>query len=341
MGHRDFLHKGADTPLVEYYRAVGAVCSLSTNSEQILESARRTFVPLPALPPHIDFSIRLWTESSRTARPPWPKPYIRGLDHLVFAGFDQGSSMLIDLRTSRVVGRVSQEMAADTQYWQTIIFPMMLTVIGASAGVAELHCACVAHNNHGLLLAGSSGAGKSTLALALSQVGLSFLSDDRTFCSLVDGEVQAWSLPTRLKLRPDAVRFFEEVRNKQLESDWSGEPAYWLQPEQIPGVTRLRRCRPIALIFLERAESSQSQWFQLSSTDALRRLGEDLVAESPTASAKRLETVRKVVTLPCWLLRYGRPPRTVAQEIAGQFCTADCSHRSTEAATAIQPCASL
>lgn len=239
--------------------------------------------------------------------------------------------MLIDLRTSRVFGRVSEKLAADTKYWQTVIFPMLLTIISASVGVAELHCACVAYNEYGLLLAGPSGAGKSTLTLALALAGFSILSDDRTFCSVVDGQVHAWSLPTLLKLRPDAVQFFEEFRDKELEDTRSGGPAYWLQPEEVAGATRSRQCQPIAVIFLERTERSESQWLQLSSADALSRLDSELMAESPTALTKRLETIKKVVTLPCWLLRYGKGPHLVAREIAEQFSISD--HRSLSAKT--------
>jgi len=75
----------------------------------------------------------------------------------------------------------SPATAADASYWETVIFPMLLTITGGTIGSAELHCACLARGDDGLLVAGPSGSGKSTLALSLAQIGFSFLSDAETF----------------------------------------------------------------------------------------------------------------------------------------------------------------
>src|SRR5215469_2009325 len=87
--------------------------------------------------------------------PPWPKPYVRGLDHLVFAAFDCGRRLLADLR--HVAGRLSSSMARDVSYWKMIIFPILLTIIGSAVGIAELHSACIAHKDDGLPLADPAG----------------------------------------------------------------------------------------------------------------------------------------------------------------------------------------
>src|SRR5580658_9534250 len=152
MSAGDFLCKDAATPLCEHYTAAGAVCSFSTNWEPILEAARHSFLPIETAPVSVDLSVRFWVDYAALTQPPWPKPYVRGLNHLVFAGFDSGSSMLADPRTRRVIGRFSASMAADQSYWKAVIFPILLTTIGASVGIAELHCSCVAKKQGGLLL---------------------------------------------------------------------------------------------------------------------------------------------------------------------------------------------
>jgi hypothetical protein len=314
MRSRDFLHKDAVTQLCEHFIAAGAVCSFFTNSVRLLRAAGACFMrakmPLP-----IDFSVRIWVDKDCRARPPWPRPYVRGLDHLVFAGFDEGSSILADLRTRRIIGRFSAGIAADRVYCQTVIFPILMTIVSATVGIAELHCACVAKNRDGVLLAGPSGAGKSTLAIALSQNGFGFLSDDRSFCSLQNGEPQVWGLPTPLKLRPEAVRWFEELQEEHLTDTRSGPPAFWLEPKRLFGVKRVRRCRPRSLIFLQRGDISEFHLRPMSSSEALHRLDGELMAELPEAAAKRLGTIQKIAELPCWLLQYGGPP----QDIAGQL----------------------
>ena len=88
MGSRDFLHTDAETPLSGNYLAAGAVCKLSTNFEPILEAAREGFFPLEGSRRHFDFHLRFWVDTRAQTKPPWPKAFFRGLDHLIFGGFD-------------------------------------------------------------------------------------------------------------------------------------------------------------------------------------------------------------------------------------------------------------
>jgi hypothetical protein len=314
MNPQDFLRKDVKTQLSERYMVAGAMCSLSTNCEHVLEAARESFLPVESALILVDFSLRFWVDSDDPRQPPWPKPFVRGLSHLVYAGFDTGSSMLADLRTRRVIGRFSAAMAADTTYWKTVIFPMLLTIVGGSVGIAELHCACVAKEENGVLLAGPSGSGKSTLALALSQSGFGFVSDDRTFCSLDKDEVHAWGLPTRLKLRREAAVWFQELRNGHPPNAEACEPDLWLQPERLL-LNRVRRCRPRLLIFLERLGASEFRLSRMLSGEAWNRLDKDLMAELPEAVAKRSGTIAKLVESPCWFLQYNGEPHTIARKI--------------------------
>jgi hypothetical protein len=311
----DFLHKDAETKLCGQFIAAGALCSLSTNSELVLDAARKTFQAVSSGPVSAEFRLRFWVDTTDASVPPWPKPYVRGRDYLVFAGFDEGSSMLANLRSNRVIGRFSVGMAADLSYWQAVIFPMLLTIMSASIGIAELHCACVAKNGRGVLLAGPSGAGKSTLAYALSRQGFGFLSDDRTFCSIEDGNPSVWGLHTPLKLRPGAVQWFDELQKEQLTDARSGGPAFWLEPECLIGVERVRQCRPVALLFLERRDPLEFRLTSMSPSDSLNRLKMELMTESPKADEKRSATIEKIAELPCWLLQYGGQPHLIAQQI--------------------------
>ena len=315
MSLRDFLHKDAETQLSERYMAAGAVCSFSTNCAQLLDAARESFLPVsqPALPD--DFSIRFWIDDADLAQPPWPKPYVRGLDHLVFAGFDVGSSMIADLRTRRVIGRFSAGIAADTAYWRTVIFPMLLSVLAGSVGLVELHAACVARDQRGLVLIGPSGSGKSTLALAMTQAGFRFLSDDRIFCSQKQGKLLAWGMPRPLKLRREAAAWFEAFRDREPQYVQNGELVFHCEPNQQFGRERSPECEPRLLVFLDRRKGSDFRMTKMTPLEARSGIERDLMAEAPEAVQIQAETIDKLLTLPCWHLKYGGRPQVVADQL--------------------------
>jgi hypothetical protein len=319
MSGGDFLCQDAETPLRELYTVAGGVWSFSTNCEALLEAARESFLPVEVSTVSVDFSVRFWVDHNNSAPLPWPKPYVRGLNHLVFAGFDSGSSMLADLRARRAIGRFSPGVANDRAYWKTVVFPVLLTIACASLGIVELHCACVARRQNGLLLIGPGCSGKSTLAVALAQAGFGFLSDDRTFCSLRKAKLSAWGLATTLKLRCDASKYFRELQSEKPTNLQNGERGFRLEPDFGLGLKRVRHCEPRLLVFLEQSENSGSCLTSLSSQDAAARLEADMMAELPDAEALQMEVIKKVSELPCCLLQYGGRPQGVAKKLALHF----------------------
>ncbi len=319
MGVGDFLRKEAQTPFTEHYLMAGAPGVISTNSESILAAARECFCLLdtPYCEPRL--YLRFWVDPKGATQPPWPKPFFRGLDHLIFAGFDRQSSILVDLRSRRAIGRFSPAMSADRAYWKAVIFPVLISIMGATVGITELHCGCVVKNGSGLLLAGRSQSGKSTLAWALARAGCGYVSDDRTYCSETDGRLAAWGLPTLLKLRPGASHWFPELKHAVPSTAPNGEPAFLIDPDHWPGISRLRRSDPRWLVYLERQEGAAFDLTPMSPSDAANRLEADLIAETREAAEAQRRTIQNLVNLPCWRLRYGEPPQGVAEKLARLF----------------------
>jgi hypothetical protein len=317
MPTRDFLHKDAVTQLNEHYMAAGAVCSFSTNCEQLLEAARATFVRVTPQPCSADFSVRFWVDKSRTSQPPWPKPYVRGLDHLVFAGFDSGSSMLADLRTRRVIGRFSSSMAADAAHWGMVVFPILLSILAGSVGLVELHASCVVVDERGLLLLGPSQSGKSTLAKALSDTGCGWLSDDRTFCSLTKGNLQAWGLPRPLKLRREAGVWFADYRDREPTDVQNGERVFHYGQQS--GQQHVRECDPRMLVFLERHDCIGFSLMAIERATAKCHIERDLLAEDRDAVEKQTDVIERLLLLPCRILRYGGRPQVIAEQLIMAF----------------------
>ena len=315
----DFLRKNACTPDTQLYLAAGVTCELSTNSTAIHAAARQSFFLSDDSRECPDFFLKLWVDQQIRGVQPWPKPYVRGLDHLVYLGFDAGSSIAVNLIAKSVIGRVSPQFADDGDYWKRVVFPMLLSVIAGAAGVVELHCACVASGGDGMLLAGPSGSGKSTLAVALARMSFGFLSDDRTFCSDQGGELAAWGLLSDLKLRPEAGKWFPELKGPSSSKAEEGKPEIRLLPENLSGVQRTRRCKPRCLVFLERSDAEAFLVRTISKEEATQRLESDLMAEVPETRARQSAVIVRLVGLPRALLRYGGSPWSVAAKLAEYF----------------------
>jgi len=315
MSSRDFLHKNAETALCEHFVAAGAICRLTTNSEGLLRAARETFPRAVGRASHFDFSVRLWVDSADQAQPPWPKPYLRGLDHLVFAGFDRGSSFLADLHSRRVIGRFSETMSTDRKYWKTIIFPMLLSVMAGSVGIVELHSSCVASAKGGLILMGTTRSGKSTLAFALTELGLRLIADDRTFCSFHEGSLQAWGMPRPLKLRPEAAIWFQALSDREPVDFQNGEPVFYCDPDQSLERGPVDVCKPQTIVILELQPTSAYRLAPVSADEVRDFIEADLLAETPQAIDRQADIVHSLLGLPCSKLTFGGRPQEIAERL--------------------------
>jgi hypothetical protein len=315
MGTTDFLRKKAATLWTEHYVMAGVPGSIATNSEAILDAARDTFCPAEDPHPESRLHLRLWVDPQGTTQAPWPKPFFRGLDHLIFAGLDTQNSFLIDLQRRRVIGRLSPAMAADQAHWKSVIFPHLLTLVGPVIGVTGLHCACVVRDGGGILLHGRSGSGKSTLALALARRGFGFLSDDWTYFSRCNGGLYAWGLIPRIKLLPQAAEFFPELAGCKTAVSVNGERAFEIQPDSNLGVPRSRFCQPREIIFLERSSAPEFSLSRMPMAEAVAHLEENFLADTTEVIRPQVDIARRLVERGCWQLRYGEPPAVVARKL--------------------------
>src|SRR5262245_52836743 len=110
IGMGDFLKKDVETPLYGCYLAEGALHRIETNSESILAIARANLEPTDDGHDQEEVRLKLWVEDEQSACLE-TKPYFRGLGHFVFSGYDDRSSLLIDLRNRCGAGRFTQALA--------------------------------------------------------------------------------------------------------------------------------------------------------------------------------------------------------------------------------------
>ena len=310
----DFLKTRAATPLEGRYLVAGVQLSIMTNFEPILNAARKSFEERTLSHRDEIQEIRLcfWVEDTPHPDMPESKPYFRGMDHLVFAGFDSRNSLLINLREHCGIGRFTPELASDEHFWGAILFPALLTMLGPSVGLASVHCACVTWKGSGLLLAGNSGAGKSALSLALSKAGFDYLSDDRTLIGEQQGRLLAWALSKEMKQRVESISQFPYLSQIKLNDTFKRADELRFDASKVPGLHCVRCCEPRWLVFLERKNHLTFSLTYMSPEEAARQLESQLHREIPEVREKQRRTIENLVAGKCYRLEYGGDFHTVA-----------------------------
>lgn len=310
----DFLKTRAAAPLEGRYLAAGVQLLIATNFEPILTLAQRSFEErIPARREEMEeVRVLFWVDETSHSEMSKSKPFFRGLDHLVFAGFDNRNSLLVNLREHCGLGRFTPALASDVRFWENTLFPALLTIVGPSVGLTPLHCASVAWKGSGLILAGESGSGKSTLSLALAQAGFDFLSDDRTLIGAQQGRLLAWALSKEMKQRIESISQFPYLSQLKLDDEFKLDNEFRFDASKVPGVHCVRCCEPRWLVFLERQPQPTFSLAYMSLDEAAWRLECQLHREIPDTREKQRRAIENLVAGKCYRLKYGGDPHIVA-----------------------------
>jgi HPr Serine kinase C-terminal domain len=259
--------------------------------------------------------MQIIEDTSSSANPP-VFSHFRGLRHLVFAMIEPGGFLSFDLLRRRIMGILSPAAAADPSFWNSRLLPISVGVLGTTLGLAPLHCACLDRHGAGLLIAGNSGAGKSTLTAALAKRGFAVVSDDWTYASTHHGNLVAHGLFAPIKLLPDAIRFFPELRDSTLCKTLDGELAHELDPAKFFHSQWKASSVPEWLLFLERTSLPDCRFIPCPPAQVLRffeQNAEKLPAELPEAASTRSAIIGRLSSCKSWILRTGDDPiRTAA-----------------------------
>lgn len=244
--------------------------------------------------------------------------HFRGLRHLVFGALSHSSFITYDLLRRRAHVVLSPAAACDFAFWDRLLLPVTIGVLGTTVGVVPLHCACLDRRGNGLLVAGVSGAGKSTLALALAQRGFALISDDWTYVSSRHSTLRAHGLYAPVKLLPDAIRFFPELSELRPRTTLNGELAYEVDLRGSFGLTTQDLSHPCRVFFLERSAAPGCQFVPCSPTyikEFFAKSGERLPEEIEEAQHFRARTIEILSRFPGCILRTGEGPQATAKAL--------------------------
>jgi len=249
-------------------------------------------------------------------------PCFRGTEHLVFATFGSRTFFTFDLLRNYVAGVVPSDRTHDRAFWQRVIIPIVIGVLGSSVGIAPLHCACLVRKSEGIMISGLSGAGKSTLSVALAQCGFNLLSDDWTYVTQLSSGLTAFGLSVPVKLLPDATQFFPDLNHFSPTSSLNGELAYEVNASEAFHVGQATTCTPRRFFLLQRSSEPVSLFRPLSSRDVsnwLEQSAERLPRRLIAAHNRRRAIIREIAKLQSFVFETGLSPHDSAQAIK-DFC---------------------
>lgn len=299
------------------FQIAGVRCSLSSNSPEVLRHRCR-WRTANAMQSGESFEMEIHVDSAAGGSD--PSPHFRGLRHLVFAFLPERCFLCYDLLRKHVHGVISPAVVGDASFWDSLLLPITIGILGATLGVAPLHCACLDRNGSGILIAGISGAGKSTLAAALAQRGFALVSDDWTYMSRQGPLLTARGLFAPIKLLPDAACFFPCLDELSPRKTLNGELAYEFEPRATLGCTVKDISHPRWLFFLERSSAVGCQFVPCRPEyvrDFFEHNAEKLPNELQAASLSRSQIIRQLSQHPAWILQTSKNPQQTAEAIEG------------------------
>ena len=297
---------------------VGVHCDLTTNSRILVNTLRPWRNSAEEISKE-QIILRISVDGSEQGNA--TRPHFRGLHHLVFVSFGASNVFVLDLLQRVVTGVVTEAIAQDAQFWNWTMLPIVIGVLGTTVNVVPIHCACVAVNGSGVLIAGTSGAGKSTFSAALAQREFDFVSDDWTYVSR-GRQLMAHGMGVPIKLLPDAVEHFSELQGRPVLKSLNGELAYQVDAQRVFGAKPLRACEPQCFVFLERSEQQTSELIPISGEEVQNYLelsAERLPAQLASAVRQRSNVIAHLAALPCWIYRYGGTPQFGADQFHKLF----------------------
>lgn len=295
-------------PIAARLAVAGCGCGVRTNEASVISSLKKWWT-VPGVRVEEQFELDVLVDVSLERQSILPQ--FRGRKQFVFATFHGNDTFIFDLRNRRVSAVISEATAHDSAFWNTVLIPIAMGVLGPVLGVAPLHSACLEIGGRGMLVAGLSGAGKSTLAAALAKEGMALVSDDWVYAAESSGRVAVHGLGVPVKLMPETVLYFEELRRKEPKTSLNGELAYEVDAREILAVQVSDCCEPECIVFLERAEGRNGfmPLEQSVAREFFERSAEPLPPEFADATGRRRRIIRKVTNRDCWRFRYGGTPQ--------------------------------
>ena len=297
----DPLLQAASLPLAAEFFPSGFSLIVKTNSRDVIAAASecwggyvREFQGEP-----VELHVIVRPEGALS-----PEPAYRCQRHLFSVIGDADNFAVADLERLFSFAVVSATTAADHVWLRWFFVEAIVYTLLAQRHAVPVHGACVARNGSGILLCGLSGAGKSTLSFACARDGWTFISDDCIWLLPDSEDCEAVGRPREARFRPDAPRFFPELERFTERARPNGKIGLAVRLSEFPGIRTASRCPIRGMAFLDRKHGGVDGIARMPKNEALEELLRDRPGYGAAVDALHERTIRQLVELPAYRLRY-------------------------------------
>jgi hypothetical protein len=223
----DFSRHPLEGPELKLHAAAypyGFPVHLHSNSAQVLDmylEAWNAFSPRFETP---EIHVSVTVVSGDSPECP-PEPNFRIMLPLIIATADADNYSIIDLGRAATTVVISEATMRHPLYASYFFLEHAASCHITNRYVTPVHAGCVEWAGSGILLCGDSGAGKSTLSYACARSGFGYISDDATYLLRGGGGRMALGNSHKVRLRPEAAKFFPEMRDLPITPRAAGKPS--------------------------------------------------------------------------------------------------------------------
>ena len=310
----DPLRRGLKLEFRETFHPMGTRLVVESNREAVLEAARESFGRYPAVEDSSSpqYRVRLMVDPDFAESPPWADPLFRGHGNFLHIQVGRENFAVADLQQGIACGFVSPAMSSDSIFFRAVILECLFLVMLTHTQCTYLHASAVVWNGQAILLAGPRMAGKSTLAYACGRCDFQILSDDVVYIDR-SRPFRIWGRPWHIRLLPDAIRFFTELRSVEPRAQINNEICLEVEVERFLPGRAIPHASAGAILFLERG-GGPTCVEELSAEEAVSRMQSDLILDKPEVMRLHLEAWQDLARrVPAFRLRTAEDPYQTAE----------------------------
>jgi hypothetical protein len=290
---------------------LGFPLEIDSNDRRVLEAARTSFGDFQARVEAEPMRVRVGVQAGNSGVP--PRTTFRGRDHLLSIVCDASNFAMCDLRIGTGFGWITEDVANQPAWFRSRFLECMVYSILVQTRLAPIHAACVSRDGQGLLLCAPPGTGKSTLAYGCALAGWTFVTDDAAYLRRDCPGGTILGKPYSLRLKPSAIRLFQQLQGHDFTPDAAGEPHIELRTPDLPGFAIAETCLLRRVVFLERSPAAATRAVPVSSGEALSRLMADLPRYEDSVVAGHREAIATLLQAEPYLITYSDYPSAISQ----------------------------